>query len=142
MRDRRDILYQTDVDAGGLQRARPRSPPRSGTSDKNLHGPQAVVHGLLRRAVGSLLSRERGSFARSLETHCAGAGPGNDIALVVGNRDDGVVKGRMNMHDAFGDVFSPAFSACRALARLGIGRSFGLRLFVSGIGHAVLLLTF
>jgi hypothetical protein len=108
MWNRRYILDQANVDSGGLQGAQRRFSPCSGTPNKNLHTPQTVIHRLFRRAVCRLLRREGSPFPGSLKTHGAGARPRDDIPLIISNRDNRVVKRRMNMHHAFGDVLSPA----------------------------------
>src|SRR5262245_39631597 len=46
------------------------------------------------------LRRERRALARALVAHLAGARPRHDLTVRIGDRDDGVVEGRLHMRDA------------------------------------------
>src|SRR5712692_8310692 len=79
-------------------------------------GPYAhfqILHAaFLRRAAGLLgsdLGGERGRLARALETSGAGSRPRQGVTLAVGNGDDGVVEGGVNVGDAFGHVLLDLF---------------------------------
>src|SRR5713226_2180070 len=127
--DRRHILDQANVDSSGLESAQRRFSPRSRTTNKNLYASETVIHSLLRRAVRGLLRCEGSSFARSLEAHGTSARPRDDIALIVGNRYDRVVKRRMNVHHALGDILSPPSFARSLFAGLLVRLAFSLFLF-------------
>jgi len=73
-----------------------------------------VIHGFF--AALSALAGLRGVPLRDPLKPSPPRRPGNDVALVIRDRDDGVVKRRMNMHHASAMFFAPVFSA-RALAR-------------------------
>src|SRR5919106_1865887 len=99
-----------------------------------------MIHSFFGSAVRCLLSGEWCSFARSFEAHGSCAGPGNDIALIIGNRNDRVVEGRVDMNHALGNVLSPAFFASDTFAGLLLRLAFSFWFFIRGVCHNLLLL--
>jgi hypothetical protein len=84
-----------------------------------------MIHCLSGRVLCRLLAGKWSSFARSLETDRACAGPSHDIPLMVGNGYHCIVKGGMNVGDPFRNVFPPSLFPrrflCRVLTRLRRG---------------------
>src|SRR6266516_8049586 len=79
---------------------------RSGPRDLDLEGAHAMFHRLLGGVLGRNLSRERRRFARALEPFRSRRGPGDRIALSIGDRDHRVVERRIHVRDARGDVLA------------------------------------
>jgi hypothetical protein len=72
------------------------------------------------RLLGGQLGGEGGGLARALEADVAGRGPGEHVALGVGDRDDGVVERALDVGHAVGDVLALACGgAARPAWRLG-----------------------
>ena len=57
------------------------------------------------------LCGKRGALPASLESSRSGRGPGNTVPLHIGDRDDRVVEGRLNMGDPGLDVLADSFLA-------------------------------
>src|SRR3954447_21710259 len=100
------VLDAGDLDAGRLQRADRGLTTRSGTLDQHIDPAYAVLHGpaggLLRRH----LRRERRRLAGALEADVAGRGPREHVAVLVGDGDDRVVEGALDVRHAVGDVLA------------------------------------
>src|SRR5204863_7350409 len=79
----------------------------------------AVLHRSSGGLLGRHLGRERGALLRALEADVAGRGPGVDVALLVGDRDDRVVERALDVGDAVGDVPALALAGSPA-TRLGL----------------------
>src|SRR4249920_2237973 len=100
---------------------------RAGALDADVEGLDALV---LRGTTGRLgrhLGRERRRLARALEALAAARRPGQRAALTVGDGDDRVVEGGVNVGDAVGDVLADLLAhALRGGTdgRLGHERSF------------------
>src|SRR6185437_2136260 len=104
VRHRRHIGDAADLQAERVERANRRFAPGSGTLDAHL---EILDAALLRRAssrLGRDLRGERRGLARALEAGPAGRRPRQRVALPVGDRDDRVVEGRVNVRDAFRHV--------------------------------------
>src|SRR5690606_31697010 len=95
--DRRDVADRLDLDPDRLQRADGGLAPGSRTGHPHVHAAQP--HGLRRVARGHRRLRrgKRRPLARALEPDRAGARPGDDVPLRVGNRHDGVVERRLDV---------------------------------------------
>src|SRR5215207_485716 len=115
VRHRRDVLDRRHLDARALDRAHRGVTARAGALDLHLGAPQAVLLGRLGRPLGGQLGGERRRLAGALEPHAARRGPRDDVALGVGDRDDRVVEGALDVHHTGGDVL--AVLAARATAR-------------------------
>src|SRR5262249_43956029 len=111
---RRHVLHAEDLEPGSLQRANRRLTARARALDEHLDLLQPVLHALPRARVGGDLRGERRRLARALEAGAAGGLPRNDIAVLVGERDDRVVERRLDVGLPDGDVL--AHAAARAAA--------------------------
>src|SRR5438132_1267678 len=104
VRDRGDLetrrLQGTD---GGLAAG-------SRTLDEDLDLLEAVLHGAARRRLGGDLGGKGRALARPLEALAAGAAPGEDVALGVGQRHHRVVEGGLDVGLAHRDVLILAAS--------------------------------
>src|SRR5271165_6694220 len=102
VRDRRDVLDACDLDAGGRQRPDGRLAPGARAPDQNVDPADAVLHGPFGALLGGELGGEGGGLAGALEADVAGGGPGQHVALGVGDGDDGVVERALDVGDAEG----------------------------------------
>ena len=99
-----DITDHRNLHASGLKR------PQRGlaTASRTLHidaeGTNAVFLRLLRTCFGGDLSSKGRRFLRPLEARLTAARPGDSVSADVGNRDDRVVEGRMNMSNTRLDI--------------------------------------
>src|SRR6185503_11666577 len=93
-----------DLEAGGLERADRGLAPGARALDEDLDLLQAVFHALLGAGVGGHLGGERRRLAGALDAGRAGALPRDHVAVLVGERDDRVVEGRIDVRLADGDV--------------------------------------
>src|SRR5205807_691245 len=100
-----------------------RLPARARALDEHVDLADPVLHRPAGALLGRQLSRERGRLARPLEAHVAGRGPGQHVALEIGDGDDRVVERALDVGHAVGDVL--ALTTPRAAAaRLGLGHYF------------------
>src|SRR5579875_1205099 len=106
VRLRGDVGDGTDLEAGRLQRADRRLAARARTLDEDVDLLQAVLLRLAGGALGGHLRRERRRLSRALEADVAGARPGDHVALRVGDRDDRVVEGALDVRLPEGDVLA------------------------------------
>ena len=111
VRDGGDVLDAGDLDAGGGQRAdgglaaraRARGPARR-------PGARRAPWPAWRTARRPAGRRTGWTCAEPLKPDVAGRGPGEDVALGVGDRDDGVVERALDVGDAEGDVLALALA--------------------------------
>src|SRR6185503_12390114 len=117
-----------DLEAGGLERADRGLAPGARALDEDLDLLEAVLHALLRARVGGHLGGERRRLARALEAGRPGALPRDHVAVLVRERDDRVVEGRLDVRLADGDVLldAAARAALRSLSAWGC-HALGLR---------------
>ncbi len=106
VRHRCDIANYGQVEADGLERAHRRLPTGAGAFDANFDFFQSVTHGLTGCVLGNHLSRIGRAFARALKSDFARAGPADDFAGHVSDRDDRIVKRRENVRDPGMDIFA------------------------------------
>src|SRR5262249_32040260 len=104
VRQRRDVLDGLDVQAGGLQGGDGRLAAGAGALDADLDLLEAELGRLLRGGLGSPLGGGRRALAAALEADRAGRGVAERVAVGVGDGDDGVVEGRLDVGDAPADV--------------------------------------
>ena len=90
----------TNFDAQGGESADGAFTAGTGTADANVDRPETTFLRLTAGGDSGLLRGERRALAGAAETERTGAGPGNRIALDIGNRDDGVVEGRLDVNDS------------------------------------------
>src|SRR5262245_52143378 len=134
VRDRRHVTDRRHLQAASLQRAQRRFTSRARPAHFHLDGLHAVLHGGFSRLLGGDLGGIGRRLARALEAELAGRGPGDRVALHVGDGDHRVVERCIHMDDARGDVL--ALLAARTdrlfrhiaslflLAGDGLGRAF------------------
>src|SRR5687767_5155011 len=108
MRDRGHVADRGDREADRLEGAQRALAARSGALDLDLEGADAMLGRLAAGILGRDLRGIRGRLPRALEAHHAGAGPGDRIALRVGDGDHGVVEAGVHMGDTGGDVLALA----------------------------------
>src|SRR6185437_3609550 len=99
VRNRRYVADRIDRETDGLQRAQGRLAARARPLHLDLEGAHAMLHGLAAGILGGHLRRIGRRFAAALETLRARGGPGDHIALGVGDGDHGVVEGGVHMRD-------------------------------------------
>src|SRR5689334_6737643 len=121
VRNRRHIRDARDLQSYGVQRAHRRFTAGARALDAHLD----ILHAaFLRSAAGALGSDLRGEgrrLAGALESGVTGSGPGERVALPIGDRDDRVIERRVDMGDALGDVlldFLARARGCRLLQLL------------------------
>src|SRR5436190_4051873 len=97
VRDRRHVLDRLDVDADRLNGA----DGGLASGSRSLHHHVDRAHALILGGAGGVLGRdlrgERRSLAGALEADASGRRPGEHVALGVGDRDDRVVEGRLDV---------------------------------------------
>src|SRR6185312_10645538 len=134
--DRRDVRDARDLQAAVVERPYRGLAPGARTADTHLDVLDAVLLGrhacLLRRDLGG----ERRALAGAAEAAAACRRPGQRIALAIGDRDDGVVEGRMHVRDRVEHVLARLLGLLGASARPGRG---GTALLLLLISHYVLM---
>src|SRR5918994_6432918 len=117
VRNRRDVADRGDGEADALQGAQRRLATRARAAHLDLERLHAMLHRLPAGVLGRDLGGEGGRFARSLEALAAGRGPGDRVALGIGDGDHGVVERGGDMGDAGRDVLAlaPAQTGSRFL---------------------------
>src|SRR5438105_8550824 len=121
--DRRHVVDRADLQSHRLERPDGRLAPRARSLHEHLDLLEAVLHGLARGDFCRRLGGERRALARALETDAARAGPGHDVARLVGEGDDGVVERRLHVRHARADLASfPLLAALLPGGGLGCGR--------------------
>ena len=135
MRHRCHVANQGEIEADGLQGAHGGLTSRSRPSHQDLNFFEAVPHRLARCILRDHLGRIRGAFAGTFEADFSGARPPDDVAVQIGDRDNGVVKCGKNMGDARMDVLAAfglndlwLFYVVRVQRKI-FARRLGLRLF-------------
>src|SRR6185437_13956533 len=93
------------------QRSNRRLTPRARTLDEDLDLLAAVLDSLAGFCVGGHLRRERSRLAAALETGAAGGLPRDDVPFAVGERDDRVVEGSLDVRLPDRDVLAHAATA-------------------------------
>src|SRR5450631_1317841 len=119
-----DVFDAHDLDAHRSERSDGGLTAGTGTSHQDVDLAHAVLHRPLGAGFGGQLGREGGGLAGALEPDVAGRGPGQHVALGIGDGDDGVVERALDMGHAVADVL--------ALALARPTRLFG------GLGHLLL----
>src|ERR1700682_1513903 len=107
VRDRRDVANDRKIETNGLQCAHRRFTSRAGTSHEDFYFFQSVTHRLTRGILRDHLRCVSRAFARAFETNFARARPADDIAIQIGDRDDGVVKRGENVRNASVNILAP-----------------------------------
>src|SRR3954462_3360956 len=131
-----DVLDAGDLEPRGLQRADRGLAARARALHEDLDLLHALLDALARGRVGRHLSGERRRLARALEAGAAGGLPRDHVALTIGQRDDRVVEGGLDVRLADRDVLLRLAAA--ALRALGCGHALLLPcLLLAGDRHAL-----
>src|SRR5208337_1481758 len=112
MRDGGHVADRSHGEARRLDRAQRGFASRAGAGNLDLERAHAMLGRLAHGVFGGDLRRERRRLAGAFEPHRPGGGPGNRIALRVGDGDHRVVERRVYVGDARCDVL--AFAAADA----------------------------
>src|ERR671929_1401333 len=99
-----DVLDAGDLEPGGLERADRGLAAGARALDEDLDLLHALLDALAGGRVGRHLGGERSRLAGALEAGAAGGLPGDHVAVAVGQRDDRVVEGRLDVRLADRDV--------------------------------------
>src|SRR4051794_36129052 len=113
-----DVLDARDLEPRRLQAADGGLAARARALHEDLDLLHALLDALAGRGVGRHLRGERRGLAGALEAGAAGGLPGDHVAVAVGERDDRVVEGRLDVRLADRDVLLDL-----AAAALGTTRS-------------------
>src|SRR5215208_8453891 len=101
---RGDVAHSGDLEAGRLGRADRGLAARARALHEDLDLLHALLDALAGRGVGGHLGGERRRLAGALEAGAAGGLPRDHVALAVGEGDDRVVEGRLDVRLADRDV--------------------------------------
>src|SRR5215213_10683372 len=107
----RHVLDTEDLYAHGLEGTGGHVAARSVSLHLYVHATNALVHRLVRDALGRHLGREGRALAAPLEPQRPRRLPGYDVALLVAHGDDGVVEGALYVDHA--GRYVPAYPATR-----------------------------
>src|SRR5579875_3353108 len=121
MRHRRDVADRANLDTRSGQRADGALTAGAGAGDANIDRTQTVVTRGVGRVDRRLLRGKRGSLAGAAEAERAGTLPRDRVALLVGDRDDGVVEARLDVNEPERNVFAFPLLELLALASLRAG---------------------
>src|SRR5690606_6283894 len=116
VRHRRDVRNAGDLDPQGIQGAHGGLAAGAGALDADFQRLDAVFLGHAAGGFGSHLGGERRRLARALEAGAAGRGPRQGVALTVGDGDDGVVEGRVDVSNPVGHVLLDFLADARGAA--------------------------
>src|SRR4051812_17302888 len=137
VRDRRHVADRIDREPDGLQRAQGRLAAGTRSLHLDLEVAHAMLHGLAAGILGGHLRRIGRRLAAALEAFRARGGPGDHVALGIGDGDHGVVERGVHMRDACGDVLALAAADAGSL-RLGHALARFLNyFFLPAIGFAL-----
>ena len=89
MGNRGHVFNHVDLESGGLQGADRGLTAGAGSFDEHLDNLQSVLHRRASSGFSSGLRRVGSGFPGTAEAQLAGAGPGQSIALGVGDGDNG-----------------------------------------------------
>ena len=116
MRYRSDVFDSGDFDTGRCKGPDGGLAPRARSAHEDVDLAYPVLHRPASGLLGCQLGCEGGGLAGALEADVAGRRPREDIALLVGDGDDRVVEGALDVGDAVGDVLRSRFRGRRAEA--------------------------
>ena len=127
MRDGCDVSNHRDLHTGRLKRAESGLPAAAGSLDLDAQCPDTVLLGLLRAFLRRHLGRVGGGLSRPLEALLTCAGPRDGIPADVGDGDNSVIEGRLDMSNTSLDIFldlllSDGLLGCHMCALLLPGR--------------------
>src|SRR5271170_6342144 len=138
VRHRRNVADAAYLDAGGCESADRGFAAGAGTGDAHIDRTDAVVAGCIGCTDGGLLRGERSALAGAAEAERAGRFPGERVADLVGDSDDGVVERRLDEDEAEWNVLALALLELLILASL-CGSAFGVLCLCHGLFRRFLL---
>ena len=100
---RGDVLDGLYSEPGSLQGTDGRLPSRTWTFDADFDLGDAVFFGLVGASFSGALGSERSTFAGAFETNGASGAPANSVAVDVGDGNNGIVEGSINVSNTSGD---------------------------------------
>src|SRR5271157_2592510 len=128
VRNRRNVPNGTHVQTGGGECAHRRFASRSGAADPHIHATHSVITRLVGGVHCGLLSGKRRSLARTTEAQRTRTLPRHRVSRGIGDGDNGVVEGRLNVHQPVRNVLALLLLELLGLAflvRSGGSRCFG-----------------
>src|SRR5438132_9924380 len=120
VRHRRHVLDPGDLEARRGERTDRGLPARTRALHEHIDPLETVLLRGARGLLGGELRGERSGLAGALEANVAGARPAEGVPLLVGDRDDRVVEGRLDVRLPVQDVL---LLATLGLLRLGLGHA-------------------
>ncbi len=102
--NRRYIFDELDRHAGGLEGGDGAFATGTGALHADFHFLHAILGGLFSGLLCGTLAGERSALATSLEVARSTAGPAENVAFDVGDRDHGVVERGANVRDRHRDI--------------------------------------
>lgn len=109
MRYGSDILDGADSHAGGLEGGDRGVASGASALDPDFEFNDAELCGGECAFSGGLLSSKGGAFSGAFVTDGSGGIPAEGFAIDIGDGNEGIVKGRLDVGDAFSDVSSDLF---------------------------------
>ena len=97
MGDGSHVLDEGDFQTGGLKRTDSGLTASAGALDVDLNGLHAMLDSDLGSSLGCRLSCKRSALAAAAEVQGAGGAPGHCITLQVGDSNDSIVEGRLDV---------------------------------------------
>ena len=111
MRDGRDILNGADSHSGGLEGGDRGISSGASTLDPDFEFNDAEFCGGVCAFFGGLLSSKGSAFPGAFVTDGPGGIPAERFSVDIGDGNQGIVKGRLDVGDALPDVSSDLFFA-------------------------------
>ena len=136
VRDGSDVGDGEDLEAGSLEGTDSGFPARARALDFDVDLTEASVEAGLGDRAGSDLGGKRRGLPGAGHAAGSGAGPGDDAALLVGDGNDGVGVGSVDMGNTLGESELGLLLADRRLLSLGLG---GLGSALSDFSHCCYL---
>src|SRR3984957_18004565 len=106
MRDRRYVRDAGDLQSAVVQRANRRLTAGAGAAHAHFDVLHAVLLSRIARLLGRDLRGERRALAGAAETTTARSRPGKRVPLAIGDRDDRVVEGSVDVRDRIQHVLT------------------------------------
>ena len=101
-----NVLDRTDLEACSLQGADCGFATGTGALDEHVNLADAVLLGAVCSSLSSQLCGVGGGLTGALEAHVASGGPGDHCTGGIGDGDDGVVEGRLDVSLTSNDVLA------------------------------------
>ena len=104
MRDGSNITHEANLEAGVVDSAHSSLTAGTGALHKDSHGAHAMILSRACSTFSSNLGGEGSALARTLEAASARGGPADHVAFQIGEGNDGIVEGRLDVGDAHRNV--------------------------------------